>query len=297
MPSESSQFHLTHPYQDINFSIARERPNQILGVFLRDARPNSPITPEPLSDPTGSKAFDPQNTNERPPLFRTQSSSPADSLTSLLRRFPSYRTKHSIWRTASLPSLGVAKAVVTTDNTSPSRPTRFTVDGVLKSAEGHFRKRYRGPHFGFGPLSSQPEEGRNQSDSTSSSILSSPISIGQSSDQFCSSPKQSIEGHAHVSIAEQPKPTPSPSVPLTQSPTTSFALKREETSSTVFENSDGQSSGQAPTGTSRDQLQKRVHRARRLIPEHIVLRVFGDPSECVEVDEILRHEGCSTRND
>jgi hypothetical protein len=64
--------------------------------------------------------------------------------------------------------------------------------------------------------------------------------------------------------------------------------------SSVCEKGDGQNTPGG--GTLRDNLQKRVYRARKLIPEHIVLRVFRDPSDCLEVDEILRREGCVPRN-
>ncbi|KAG6900139.1 hypothetical protein C0995_004182 [Termitomyces sp. Mi166 len=37
-------------------------------------------------------------------------------------------------------------------------------------------------------------------------------------------------------------------------------------------------------------LQARVYLARTLMPGHIPLRVFGDPSECVEADEVLERE-------
>jgi len=35
----------------------------------------------------------------------------------------------------------------------------------------------------------------------------------------------------------------------------------------------------------------RVCKARRQMPSHIVLRVFREPSECVEVEEVMRREG------
>jgi hypothetical protein len=41
----------------------------------------------------------------------------------------------------------------------------------------------------------------------------------------------------------------------------------------------------------RSALQKRVYTARRRMPGHILLRVFRDPSECVEVEEELRKMG------
>jgi len=38
----------------------------------------------------------------------------------------------------------------------------------------------------------------------------------------------------------------------------------------------------------RADLQNRVWRARADVPGHIVLRIFRDPSECVEVEELLK---------
>ena len=37
----------------------------------------------------------------------------------------------------------------------------------------------------------------------------------------------------------------------------------------------------------RHELQMRVYRARTILPEHIVLRIFRSPSECVEADALL----------
>ena len=41
-------------------------------------------------------------------------------------------------------------------------------------------------------------------------------------------------------------------------------------------------------------LQMRVNRARTQMPSHIVLRVFRDPSECVEIEEMLAGLGLNT---
>jgi len=38
----------------------------------------------------------------------------------------------------------------------------------------------------------------------------------------------------------------------------------------------------------RAELQNRVWSARASVPRHIVLRIFKDPSECVEVEELLK---------
>lgn len=38
-------------------------------------------------------------------------------------------------------------------------------------------------------------------------------------------------------------------------------------------------------------LQMRVYRARTQMPGHVLLRVFRDPGECVEVEEVLKGAG------
>jgi hypothetical protein len=41
-------------------------------------------------------------------------------------------------------------------------------------------------------------------------------------------------------------------------------------------------------------LQNRVNKARSVMPEHIVLRVFENPRECEEAEQIIRqHIGAS----
>jgi hypothetical protein len=229
--------------------------------------------------------LDTLNDNERPLICRTDST-PAGSLGSLLKRFPSYRTQNSVWRTASLPSLGIASAVAI-PNYTPPKPTRFTVD---TGSDSPTRMKFRGPYFGFGPLTSQPEEDRFNS--PSGSTLSSPTSPRQSANYISQSSERTSVDQGYIS--EPPKPIPSPSITRPRSPAASPKRPGSSSSSSsgVFDNSDGQNKGNL-----RDQLQKRVYRARRLIPEDIVLRIFGDPTECVEVDEILRLERSAAHND
>ena len=167
-------------------------------------------------------------------------------------------------------------------NYTPPKPTRFTVDSGSKGSDSPTRRKdkSRGPYFGFGPLTSQPEEDGSNSPSISAvTIPTSLRQISQSSEQTSAD---------QVYISEPPKPIPSLSITNTLPRLPNVSSKRPGSSSSlssVFDNSEGQNKGNL-----RDQLQKRVYRARRLIPEHIVLRIFGDPTECVEVDEILRLE-------
>lgn len=37
----------------------------------------------------------------------------------------------------------------------------------------------------------------------------------------------------------------------------------------------------------RQELQSRIYKARQLMPAHIPLRIFRDPRECIEAEEIL----------
>lgn len=260
--------------------IARERPDQILGVFLRDARPDSQNAPEPLNDPTGLNGSDAENVTDRPSIART------GSFASLLRRFPSYRASNSVWRTASLEGIATPNGIVHSS-------TRLTVDNVLTTFESHphLKEESRASYFGIGPLTSQPDEGhQHEFNSSSRSSSSSPTSVGHSTNHL-SQVQTTVD---RVFVTEPPKPTPLPSITnpqFSRSAASSPALKRAlsgSSMSSLFENGDGQNTGRTPKGTLRDQLQKRVYRARLLMPEHIVLRIFGDPTECVEVQEILR---------
>lgn len=212
-------------------------------------------------------------------------SSPAGSLGLLLKRFPSYRTQNPGWRTASLPSLSVAGAVALPNNSSPPSPsppmpTRFTLDSMSKTSESSPRLKIKNrSYFGLGPLTSQPEENGFSSPSAQTSPTR-PRPPSRSSEQTVD------QGF----ITEAPKPIPSPSITNTRS--SSYSKRGSGSSSSGTENSDYQNKG-----SLREQLQKRVYRARKLIPEHIVLRIFGDPKECVEVDDILRLDGSASHND
>ena len=87
--------------------IARDRPRQILGAFLRDADADDQDI-DPIPNPTGSKVLDP-----------SQSESP---LASLMSRFPSYKTS-DLNRSKSLPNSGQP-------NTEVAKPARSTIDAV-----------------------------------------------------------------------------------------------------------------------------------------------------------------------
>lgn len=80
------------------------------------------------------------------------------------------------------------------------------------------------------------------------------------------------------SPGDSPRPATSPTFPppVSRSLSTSSVLRMASLSD---------------ADKKRNTLQTRVHKARKRIPRHIPLRVFRDPSECIEVDEVLKEMG------
>jgi len=82
-------------------------------------------------------------------------------------------------------------------------------------------------------------------------------------------------------INQPPKPTPPPSI-------TAASLYSHQTSSlSSLHPSNSRQASLSDVEKRRVQLQSRVYRARTQIPGHIPLRVFREPTECAEAQEIL----------
>ena len=80
--------------------------------------------------------------------------------------------------------------------------------------------------------------------------------------------------------SQQPKPTPAPSI-------TATSICSRPTSSSSSHSSNSKDAPPCDAEKRRAQLQLRVYRARTQIPGHIPLRVFREPAECAEAQEIL----------
>ena len=219
--------------------IARERPEQILAIFIRDAsvRGDSPV--RPLDDPTGAEAYRWSMDAE----LATPGSAPAQTggrFSQAMRRANS-----------KLPSRSMSQSDAVPDLPPPPVPRKAT-------------RSYSG---------------------VDAASRSSSNSSGSSSDYFTSASR------SHATITEEPheipdmemndKPWPPPG--FSKPPPGSQAERRENRWPPQ-----GQPSTPLPDAEKKMvDLQVRLWRARLDVPPHIPLRIFREPEECVEVNEIL----------
>lgn len=141
--------------------------------------------------------------------------------------------------------------------------------------------------FGAGPLSVEPETLHTFADNQtktptpgSSARMSSSVIINSSASPSHSQSWPYPPANSAKFTDQQPKPTPPPSISAT-----SFYSQPTNSSSSHAFNSKQASLSDAEK--RRAQLQSRVYRARIQMPRHIPLRVFRQPVECVEAQEIL----------
>jgi len=297
--------------------LARERPRQILGAFLRDADASTFNGPEPLDDPTGWKAIGAAGTrpNTRPLVPRSDTASSSASSLSFLKY--NYGSKANVPRTPN---------VRTPDADRTPRPNRYTSDGVRSKLGGgrqvpkpansfdeiaHAKAReHERTYFGLGPLNSEPESSEasvpdarvgeiedtvlTPTLASSSRMETSKTITGQMNNltlRSSTDPPQTPISY----VTQPPKPTPPPSItqpyPHNLEPSSSSFRSQQTGSSTSSESASSRRGSMTETEKKRTELQLRVYRARTQMPSHIPLRVFRDPSECIEVQEILDQDG------
>ncbi|KAI0369116.1 hypothetical protein BV20DRAFT_997309 [Pilatotrama ljubarskyi] len=211
--------------------IARERPDQILGVFIRDAGVRGESV-RALDDPTGADAF-------REGVgagLGTPGSAPAGGgMRGVGRRFTA---RYGPSRAMSMSDADA------TPPPSPSKPSRT----------------YSG-----------------------SDVIGAPAPM-LADDYFGSGAR------AHSPITEEPGASPEMGTP-SSFPPAGFARPRASPGSGEWRDMTGrwqaQTAGMSEGEKKRWELQMRVWRARMDMPAHIPIRVFREPEECVEVDEIL----------
>ena len=220
-------------------TIAKERPSQILAIFIRDARPPGAT---PLEDPTGRLA------RTYMPWYSSRSSwssgsSGEPTLPTLSPLSPQPRTPTSAG--FSLPpdaSTQTIKARPSRPRPGPRSPTMDSMQDYLTSPR-FFKPRPRPPRS---PSLPTP---RTSSDINSSTAFNSTI------------------------VSESPLPSPSTTPPRTTSPIRSSSTQQQESLSFLEKKS--------------SELQVRVWKAKLVIPDHIKFRVFREPEDCVEANEIL----------
>lgn len=234
-------------------------------MFVRDAD----ATTEPLDDPTGWNAIDDAGTRApgRPLVPRSDSGASTNSLSSAKYNYS---------------AIG-----------SPLNPANLDSRNTLRPSMHHSREPIS--TYLNSNLTCEPEPQDHLATPTPQSYARM-----ESSDIH-----QSHSGHSRhrilPSIASRvsakftnvpPKPTEPPSIQgnlnATRSSTAS-ARSQQSTSST----SSTESSGKRPAAVlsdadrRRNELQMRVYRARTQMPGNVFLRVFRDPKECVEAQQIL----------
>lgn len=301
-----SPFHSRFIDYNRMYRIARDRPDQILAAFLRDADTGSTRESEPLSDPTGCKAIDAACAHQsRPSISRNSSTaSSTGSFTSMWTRFPSYKSTDSTERSSYLPVAGTADSISKSEDEGLTRASSnsdsvpvFNQAGNVSSDNIGMKAKDDELYLGLGPLTSQPEVDLflHPDVSETPTLKTSARMVGSSAClQSTTSAIQDSSSRCAITrlfVTEPPKPIPPPSItnPHRSSSAASSLNSWHNGSSTSCENgsADGKKTNLMPVTKRRNELQARVYRARMQMPGHVVLRVFRDPAECVELEEIL----------
>jgi len=249
-------------------SMARERPDSILGVFIRDA---DATTFEPLDDPTGWQVMSAAGTrpSERPLFARSESEMTTQSTSPT----PSF-SKYNYTSTMSTANAYLGQASQTSQWSLDSSPV------TLGNAE-HSNTEILGP----GPFSAEPEPLRTFANDQTRAGMGPSIVINSPTNPSRCQPLADcnlmMPAVGAKFINQPPKPTPPPSI-------TAASLYSQRTSSlSSLQASNSRQSSLSDPEKRRVQLQLRVYSARTQMPGHIPLRVFREPTECVEAQEIL----------
>ncbi|PIL25177.1 hypothetical protein GSI_13066 [Ganoderma sinense ZZ0214-1] len=219
--------------------IGRERPDQILAIFIRDASVRENDVMRPLDDPTGADAA-------RWDAFQSGAVPPGSATSQTNGGFAPSASKRASSRYASR---SMSEATPGSPPAIPSKATR-SFSGLDLSA-----------------LS------RNSSGSSSPNYFSStPRSYSPITEEPPWQPT--------MTTATDDKSWPPPG--FSKPPPGSQAERRESRSS-----SQTPSPTDAESERKRWDLQTRVWKARLDVPPQIPLRMFREPEECVEVNQIL----------
>lgn len=259
--------------------LARERPSQILAIFIRDA--NNGDTVKPLDDPTGERVL--RCSDDEMPIIVNGSGPGRGPLSVMIPKPGSVVSTPS-----SSPKLGDM-------NFTPRRPKSIS-DAVTPRASA-------APRY-MAPLR-RPSRAQSEQISPSETALLSVQNGGygslQGSEQLLLPPfpfrneSQTTQSSSSTlindsPIAEEPKslpaPTPSRPIPMSSQTGRPYFSRTPSRSSTIS----SMIGGQPPMSDAEKKqfdLQTRVYRARMDAPGHIPLRVFRSPSECEEAAKIM----------
>ncbi|KAI3601328.1 actin cytoskeleton organization protein app1 [Moniliophthora roreri] len=214
--------------------LAKEKPDQVLGIFIRDAGSG-----DPLEDPIGIR-LDFESYSEPDPAPMTPYIKD-NTLT------PAQRKASTEDRAKQLPPIDTSYAV----RKPRSRSSKTPATGTGNSLAGNY--------FTPSRMTTEPDS-LSMYDSAQNPSMTS-LSSAYSRNPKTPSTATSTSGSTGYFSAPTPK--------TSTSTTTNVSTRIPEAE------------------RKRHELQMRVYRARVSIPEHIILRVFRSPSECVETEKIL----------
>ena len=275
-------------------SIAAERHNQILAIFIRDASASTENA-QPIDDPTGEEIKkQPLGGHLRAasytPGMPVQANLPQTPPAAYASNFSNALTQTSFEPYASSAGDSKISSVLKTPPTSYASsfatPTQTTYQAYIKGGKGGSASMDYGKTTDFPtgyfdsklpprpeqtPFSDRPRapgaSPRAPSDPTPTS-LSLPSTFYDADLMMTSSPSAS----SSRSSSREPSPTAS-TIHLPGS------LTKQELQNL------------SPAERRRVELQERVYLARLRVPSHIPLRVFTKPEECVEAERILTNLG------
>ncbi|KAH8104041.1 hypothetical protein BXZ70DRAFT_679687 [Cristinia sonorae] len=249
-------------------AFAKERPKQILGIFIRDAH-NSDLI-QALDDPTGEATLRANEDLDRlwgsspPSLGTTPSSSPKIDTDFTPRRSGS----------KSISEMPTPRAPTGGRFIAPFRRPNRALSEQISSNTMNGLNVNGGPGLNSGAGLLMPYQDRYSSPVPSRSPSSTTLNDSPMSEESGSyfSPPVSASLSSSSSSSQQQPATLAPPRPPSRSSTLSSMI-----------------GGQPMTEAERKryELQSRVNKARAEIPSHIPLRVFRDPAECIEAARIL----------
>ncbi|KAI0741654.1 hypothetical protein C8Q80DRAFT_1274047 [Daedaleopsis nitida] len=251
--------------------IARDRPDQILGIFIRDATARGDGGVRPLDDPTGAEAyrvaFDIDGGNGSP---RSTSS----RLSGTFGRRSGRSTPSRSGRSTPLRTHSLSDALPST----PPAPAQFGPPSAKRPSRSW---------SGTDALTMTP----SQSSAESSGPASAPYDYFSSVPPTHSPITEEPHGSPEMIIQSSDAGTPTP-VPGRSWPPPGFSKPPPGSQVEWRESGKWQPQAQASASLSdaekkRVELQMRLWRARLEVSRQVAIRIFREPEECVEVNEIL----------
>ncbi|KAK7687769.1 hypothetical protein QCA50_008988 [Cerrena zonata] len=268
-------------------SFARERPEQVLAIFIRDAGGDKSL---PLDDPTGENGMFGWDGVTSGMMNGSAASSPVKQLSRDEMQVDGSRTPNQSSTDVLTPRPRSAPRIVTTP-----RMNSYTDSGSSSSSSSGLASNQAYPYFA-------PNKSQTYSSSPLRTVPEPSLSMSMSiptSDEPSSFPTPTIPNSSeYPSLSTSYPPSPSSThprlppnanryPPLITIPSPARPSRTSSISSNLSTRMSLGSSGtptQIVSEPERRQadLQMRVYRARMDLPRHVALRVFREPQECFE---------------